>query len=280
LKSENLNASNIAELLPAALEGLAKFSHLINIDTVMDLLDVLKGLLKNVDALPLDASLNCVLTAFQALNGPGREMSIDQKEYALPLYSQLPRLCSEEASYKHTDMMIECLTAAFIRRREFSIIRIAAFVKQIFSVSMNTPPHTSVPLLALARQLLQRYQSAQQLLENEQDVITSGQYDPTVQDPELSNPLATSAWELANLKFHLHPAVAAQAASAASSKMVQLPLEGPERLRSEALSDFDLLYIPFKRHKKRHPLEAKAADKTKRQVRFITPRETAAVEAL
>lgn len=91
LKSDNLTAEHIAELLPPALEGLAKFAHLINMDTVTDLLEVLKTLLKKVDALPLDAAFNCVMTAFQTLQGPGRELQIDQKEYVSPLYSQLPR---------------------------------------------------------------------------------------------------------------------------------------------------------------------------------------------
>jgi nucleolar complex protein 3 len=78
-------------LLPVTLEGLAKIAHLINLDTVLDLLDVLKQLLKNVDQLPLDAALNCVLTSFQTLQGPGRELQIDPKEYVTPLYFQLPR---------------------------------------------------------------------------------------------------------------------------------------------------------------------------------------------
>lgn len=36
--------SHQSQLLPVALEGLAKFSHLINLETVMDLLDLLKSL--------------------------------------------------------------------------------------------------------------------------------------------------------------------------------------------------------------------------------------------
>lgn len=91
LKSDDLTTAHITELLPPALEGLAKFAHLINFETVVDLLQVLKTLLKRVDELPLDASLNCILTAFQTLQGPGRELQIDQKEYITPLYSQLPR---------------------------------------------------------------------------------------------------------------------------------------------------------------------------------------------
>jgi hypothetical protein len=44
-----------------------------------------------VDELSLEASLQCILTAFSILQGPGRELKIDQKEYITPLYSQLPR---------------------------------------------------------------------------------------------------------------------------------------------------------------------------------------------
>ena len=291
LKSESFEAAHIQALLPPALEGLAKFAHLINFDTVMDLLELLKGLLQQVDKLPLDAALNCILTAFSTLQGPGRELKIDQKEYILPLYSQLPRLCTESASRQHTEVVLKCLSLAFIDRREFSITRVAAFVKQIWTVALHTPPHSSIPLLAFSRQMLQHYPSVQQLTENEQDIITSGQYDPTVEDPEYSNPFATSGWELALLKFHLVPTVSSHAMDTASLKMLQLPLENPNRLRTELLFDSDNLVIPFKRNKKKHPLipkdkdvsteedgsgmaVAKSTKKQRRQVRFVTPRHT------
>lgn len=277
LKSDNLNASHIEELLPPALEGLAKLAHLINIETVMDLMTVLKTLLQKVDALPLDAALNCVLTAFQALHGPGREMKVDQKEYIRPLYSQLPRLCVAKNSQQYTETMLTCLQLAFVKRREFSTVRIAAFLKKIFTVAMHTPPHTAVPLIAFARQLLQRYPSAHQMLENEQDVITSGEYKPEVEDPEHSNPFATSAWELGTLKFHIHPAIATQAKAAGALKMVQLPAEAPDKIRKDMLADADQLFIHFQRNTKRHPLAAKPVEdggKKRKQARFITPRTT------
>lgn len=37
-------------LFPAVMEGLAKFVHLVNLDTVQDLLDLLKDLLTEVSA--------------------------------------------------------------------------------------------------------------------------------------------------------------------------------------------------------------------------------------
>lgn len=274
LKSDNLNSSSHwQELLPAALEGLAKFAHLINIDTVMDLLMVLKDLLKKIDVLPLEASLNCVLTAFQTLSGPGKEMQVDQKEYITPLYSQLPRLITEPAPRSSVDALLKCLEAAFIKRREYSTTRVAAFLKQIFTVAMYTSASIAVPLLAFGRQLLQRYPAVQQLLENEQDAITSGQYCPDVDDPELSNPFSTSAWELVNLRFHVNPAVEGQATGASTLKMLQMPAEDPERLRADILRNEEKAYIKFHRLKKRHPLEprGKAETKKRRHVRFVSP---------
>jgi nucleolar complex protein 3 len=259
-------------LLPSALEGLAKFAHLINIDTVVDLLDVLKKLLADVDELPLEASLNCVLTAFQTLQGPGKEMQIDVKEYITPLYSQIPRLGTVETSKENTAIAIQCLNAAFLKRREYSTIRIAAFLKQIFTVAMHAPEYTSVPLIALARQILQRYPAVHQMLESESDVVTSGQYNPDVLDPEFSNPFSTSAWELANLKFHLHPMIREQGIAAGTSKLLQMPAETPSRLLNEMSRDADEVYIKFRRVNKKHPLLGKGGNK--QQVRFITPRKT------
>lgn len=269
---KSTDAKTRHELLPAALEGLAKFSHLINIDTVVDLLGVLKELLAQVDSFPLEASLNCVLTAFQTLEGPGREMQIDQKEYITPLYSQLARVGREESDRKITKILLQCLTAAFIKRREYSMVRVAAFLKQMFTVAMHSPSYTSIPLIALARQILQRYPNVHQILESESDVITSGTYTPDVADPEHSNPFSTSVWELSNLKFHVHPQVRDQALSAAELKMIQLPAEAPDRLSKELTKDKDEMYIAFRRHLKRHPLAEKAS--TRKQYRFITPRKS------
>lgn len=267
LKSENM--TNVAALLPTALEGLAKIAHLINMDTVLDLLEVLKTMLKNVDDLPLDASLSCILCAFSTLQGPGRELKIDQKEYITPLYSQLPRLTSNE-----TDVALQCLSTAFLKRREYSVVRLASFAKQLATLALHSTPSTAAPILAFLRQLFHRYQSLEQLLENEQDVITEGQYDPNVQDPEHANPFATSVWELSLLIFHINAVVASQATKAVSQTLIQLPAEAPHKIRSEMSQDF---YIAAKRIKKKHPLTPRDGNQ---QARFIAPNKTANLHLL
>jgi nucleolar complex protein 3 len=272
LKSEGMTSKHSEVLLPTALEGLAKFAHLINFDTVLDLLEVLKSLLLKVDALPLDASLNCILTAFETLQGPGRELKVDVKDYIVPLYSQLPRFISEDHSLKHTESLLKCLNSAFMKHREFSTVRLAAFVKSILTVALHTSPHTSIPLLAFVQQLLHRYSSVHPLLENENDIITEGEYTPDVLDPERANPLATSAWELATLRFHIHPKVAQHAKAVASLQVPNLPTEGYDRLRREIMEDQAELRFSFQRSKKKHPLTPKENNKNrKKDFRFITP---------
>ena len=196
----------------------------------------------------------------------------------------LVRLTTDGNSAEHTEIAIKCLTAAFLKRREYSTVRVAAFIKQISTTALHAPPFTSAPLLAFVRQLLHRYPSASSvLLENEQDAITSGAYDPNVDDPEHSNPFATSAWELATLQFHVNPSVAKHATNASVRKMLQLPMEDPARIRADMIANARECYIAHRVSKKRHPLAPPPTggrfdyDKKKRnrhQIRFIKPRKT------
>ncbi|KAI0831218.1 nucleolar complex-associated protein-domain-containing protein [Trametes gibbosa] len=100
-------------LLPAALRGIVKFAHLVNIDFFKDLLQVLKTLMTrgadehvdgDVDAPasgPHDASniiatvqhqLLCVVTAFELLSGQGEALDIDLSDFINRLYAILPQL--------------------------------------------------------------------------------------------------------------------------------------------------------------------------------------------
>jgi hypothetical protein len=191
-----------------------------------------------------------------------------------------------------TDLLLQCLSLAFIQRREYSNVRIAAFMKQILTLTLHCSQDMAIPLLAFVRQLIHRYLSAlQQLYENEQDVITEGQYRMDVMDPEHANPYATSAWECSLLKFHFNSNVQTQAMNVATCKMLNLPAECPNKLHVTERNKLYNLHIPFVRQQKSHPLASSSSvksggsgsignmntndDKTKNKrttVRFITPR--------
>ena len=67
-------------LLPAALQGISKYAHLVNVDFFKDLLQVLKGLISREsedsegdpeNALAIQHRLQCIVTAFELLSGQG-----------------------------------------------------------------------------------------------------------------------------------------------------------------------------------------------------------------
>ncbi|SCZ87624.1 BZ3500_MvSof-1268-A1-R1_Chr2-2g05090 [Microbotryum saponariae] len=105
-------------LLPAALEGLARFAHLINIDFFRDLLEVLKGIVKRGGILGAESvvteeyedddedggdieerteatirrndmreKLLCIVTAFELLQGQGEALMIDLGDFVSALYA-------------------------------------------------------------------------------------------------------------------------------------------------------------------------------------------------
>ena len=88
-----LKNEKITPLLPAALQGISRFSHLISVDFFKDLLDVLRNLASrfsnnaklvdgdrdsngngSVDELArnMHYCLQCIATAFELLSGQGR----------------------------------------------------------------------------------------------------------------------------------------------------------------------------------------------------------------
>ncbi|EAU88570.2 nucleolar complex-associated protein 3 [Coprinopsis cinerea okayama7 len=93
-------------LLPAALSGIAKFAHLVNIDFFRDLMKVLKELMATgtaeddtsdaeLAAAPLGDDkrtchrLLCISTAFELLSGQGEALNIDLSDFISELYAML-----------------------------------------------------------------------------------------------------------------------------------------------------------------------------------------------
>lgn len=94
--------------------------------------------------LPLEGALHCILAAFRALQGPGRELQTDESAFVSALYRRIPDLLKPEsgdASGRKTAscvaLVYDCLDAALGKRRELSTTRVAAIVKRLMSVSLQ-----------------------------------------------------------------------------------------------------------------------------------------------
>ncbi|RMX65479.1 hypothetical protein DD238_003660 [Peronospora effusa] len=209
-----LKQATYSQALPAVLEGLAKYSFLINLDIMIDLLKVLKVVLREEDLLPLPAALQAVLTGLRALQGPGgQELMIDEKEFVDILYRLLHRFADGEAGLDSScfPTLLQCVEAVFLRRKEIVIERVAAFVKRLLLVAQHLPPHQALATLALLRALFQRYAKLQQLLESDVDRVASGEYRADIDDPDFANPFSSACWELALLTHHAHPKLSSYA---------------------------------------------------------------------
>ncbi|KAG6868376.1 hypothetical protein C0993_004022 [Termitomyces sp. T159_Od127] len=204
-------------LLPAALHGISKFAHLVNIDFFKDLLAVLKELISResddddtIDFTVTSANnirhrLSCIVTAFELLSGQGtpigEALNLDLSDFISALYSLILPL----------SLMMDIDSAPLPSGTGTSPIktqsigttappgRSAAFAKRLLSASMHWPPAAAQRALDFVRDLTAKDPKLEALLSTK-DRTFNGIYRPELDDPELSNPFGTSFWELHTLR--------------------------------------------------------------------------------
>lgn len=265
-----LKQATYSTAMPAVLEGLAKYAFLINLDIMIDLLKVLKAVLRE-DILPLPSALQAVLTGLRALQGPGQELMVDEKEFVDILYKLL-RKFTEGEDVSCFPTALQCVEAVFIRRKEIVVDRVAAFIKRLLVISMHLQPHQVLAILSLIRSLFHRYSKLQQLLESDVDRVASGEYRADVDDPDFTNPYSTALWELALLTRHYHPTVASFAVGTAEMGP-SLPNEFPKAMLDTYNIEHTGLLVPSVTAPPRNPLHAKMALDTRKKANKRRQRE-------
>ncbi|KAJ1813777.1 hypothetical protein LPJ75_003048, partial [Coemansia sp. RSA 2598] len=104
---------NIGGLLPAVLEGLARYAHLISVDFFVDLFQLLKLIMRGKHGVGVGAeepvgdsndlvssrvslrtSLLCTLTALHILTGQGEALNLDIKDFFYQIYALMPPLAT------------------------------------------------------------------------------------------------------------------------------------------------------------------------------------------
>lgn len=257
-----LKQATYSTAMPAVLEGLAKFAFLINLDIMIDLLKVLKAVLKQ-DVLPLSSALQAVLTGLKTLQGPGQELMVDEKEFVDILY-RLLRKFSEGEDITCFSTALSCIEAVFLRRKEIVVDRVAAFIKRLLLISVHLQPHQMLACMALIRSLFHRYSKLQQLLESDMDRVASGEYRADVDDPDFSNPYSSACWELTLLHRHFNPKVASFSLGTAEMGP-SLPNEYPKAMLDNYNSELTGAFNPIVAVPPQNPLHNKMATDRKRK---------------
>ncbi|KAG5654528.1 hypothetical protein H0H81_001169 [Sphagnurus paluster] len=214
-------------LLPAALHGISKFAHLVNIDFFKDLMKVLKELISRESgdednetemvnsADDVRHRLLCIVTAFELLTGQGEALNIDLSDFISCLYSiilplglmadidvaPLSSFTPEVRPVKTqsvVDMLFRALNIVFSPRSFGAAAppgRSAAFAKRLLSATLHWPPATTLRTLDFVGGLIAKDPKLEALLSTE-DRTFDGVYRPDRNDPQLSHPFGTSFWEL------------------------------------------------------------------------------------
>ncbi|XP_031246088.1 nucleolar complex protein 3 homolog [Mastomys coucha] len=221
-----LKKAQKSPLLPAVLEGLAKFAHLINVEFFDDLLVVLHTLIESGD-LSYQESLHCVQTAFHILSGQGDVLNIDPMKFYTHLYKTLFTLHAG-ATNDGIEIVLHCLDVMLSKRRkQVSHQRALAFIKRLCTLALQVLPNSSIGLLATTRILMHTFPRTDLLLDNESQ--GSGVFLPELEEPEYCNAQNTALWELHTLRRHYHPIVRRFAGHLLSGA----PSEGSEALKPE-----------------------------------------------
>ncbi|XP_074089440.1 nucleolar complex protein 3 homolog [Macrotis lagotis] len=221
-----LKKAQRSPLLPAVLEGLAKFAHLINVEFFDDLLVVLHNLIESGE-LSYRECLHCVHTAFHILSGQGDVLNIDPMKFYTHLYKTLFKLHAG-ATNGDVEIVLQCLDVMLTKRRkQVSQQRALAFIKRLCTLALHVLPDSSIGILATNRSLMHTFPKTDLLLDNESQ--GSGIFLPELDEPEYCNAQNTALWELHTLRRYYHPVVQ----RFASHLIAGAPSEGSEALRPD-----------------------------------------------
>ncbi|KAH9180774.1 nucleolar complex-associated protein 3 [Lactarius sanguifluus] len=220
-------------LLPAALQGISRYAHLVSVDFFRDLMRVLKDLVTRVphasgdekDVTPPEnlhgpaahadnaqLQLSCIITAYELLSGQGEALNVDLSDFNTQLYAlvqslslapeldaaprrQQPRIIAAGTAATTSDLFFHALHLAFAPRAAVPPWRTAAFTKRLLAAALHWPGAVAQRALEFVARLVAREPRLEALLSTEERTV-DGVYRPDVEDPQLSNPFTTSAYEL------------------------------------------------------------------------------------
>lgn len=214
-------------VLGAALEGLARFAHLVNIDFFKDLLDVLRSIISRdlhqdeaEEEQERQSGLReralCIVTAFELLSGQGEALNLDLTDFVNALYALIVPLAlspsierdmgrsAEATSAEHgsrkvpteADLLFRALhNVFFATRAPTAPTRSLAFAKRLLSASLHWPPSTVLRSLAFVRKLMVREPRLEALF-NIEDRRVDGVWNGLVDDPDLAKAEAAVGWEV------------------------------------------------------------------------------------
>ncbi|XP_062115749.1 nucleolar complex-associated protein 3 [Humulus lupulus] len=207
-------------LLAPCLRGLGKFSHLIDLDFMSDLINHLRRLASGFNSsektsaksLTVSERLQCCIVAFKVMKSNLDALNVDLQDFFVQLYNII---LEYRPGRDQGEVLAEALKIMLCEDRQHDMQKAAAFVKRLATFSLCFGSAESMAALVTLKHLLQKNIKCRNLLENDAGGgSVSGsiaKYHPYASDPNLSGALASVLWELNLLVKHYHPAVSTMA---------------------------------------------------------------------
>ncbi|KAG6451297.1 hypothetical protein O3G_MSEX007058 [Manduca sexta] len=227
-----------SKLLAAALNGLAKFTHVINLEYYSDLVGILAHLLSDAEVGGAERLL-CVRTVLAVLAGCGDALAVDPATFHHYLYRHMLDAHAGK-THEQAKIIVECAWQISARARAVSAAVCAALAKRAATLAAQlahhaalaclhilhhlaqvltcpTPKraatlaaqlahHAALACLHILHHLAQQSKAVSSLLEPDAEA-GSGRYDPLSPSPEHCGAAAAGLHELGALARHYHPAV-------------------------------------------------------------------------
>ncbi|KAJ6828770.1 nucleolar complex protein 3-like protein [Iris pallida] len=212
-------------LLAPCLNGLGKFSHLIDLDFMGDLMMCLKrlaGYSENDDGplqncLSVSERFQCCIVAFRVMRNNLDALNVDLQEFFVQLYNLM---LEYRPGRDHGDVLAEALKTMLWEGKQHDMQRAAAFIKRLATFALSFGSTEAIAALVTLKHLLQKNSKCRCLLENDAGGGSlSGlvvNYQPDASDPNLSGALASVLWELNLLSRHYNPTISSMASSISS----------------------------------------------------------------
>ncbi|KAK6149529.1 hypothetical protein DH2020_017054 [Rehmannia glutinosa] len=217
-------ASGTHPLLAPCLDGIGKFSHLIDLDFMADLMHCLRKLAgndrkledssENSCQLTVSERLRCCIVAFKVMRNNLDALNVDLQEFFVQFYNLI---LEYRPGRDQGEVLAEALKIMLCDDRQHDMQRAAAFIKRLATFSLCFGSAESMAALVTVKHLLQKNIKCRNLLENDAGggsvAGAISKYQPHAVDPNRSGALASVLWEINLLIKHYHPSVSSIASS-------------------------------------------------------------------
>ncbi|CAF1013819.1 unnamed protein product [Didymodactylos carnosus] len=185
------------KLMSSVCEGLAKYSNLINIEYMDDLITCFYDLIQIENVLNRRAKFHCLITVFSILNKQAVLINIDPQRFYTVFYSLLTST-SSTSNNDDIDLIIHLIRLMLIDRwKQLSKPKLLAFIKRLTTMCLHlTCSYSISAIFEMIKALLTvSPQTTDMLYENE--LTGSGvHYLAEVNDPEYCHAQNSALYEL------------------------------------------------------------------------------------